>query len=51
MECKSSTQMDINEKLKQQLANEEAKAIEMKEFVSTLMKQKEEAIKKDLEQS
>lgn len=42
------TEKDLNEKNKQLLSEEEGKANELKNFISTMMKQKEAAIKSDL---
>ena len=48
LELYLQTEKDLNEKNKQLLSEEEGKANELKNFISTMMKQKEAAIKSDL---
>ena len=46
-----STEKEVGEKGRQVLAEEEAKTNELKAFINNLMRQKETAIKSDLERS
>ena len=51
LELHLGTEQEINAKTKALLSEEEKKGVELKDFIGSLMKQKETAIRNDLDKS